>query len=130
MQLWRDFWRNIRSGLRVALGLAGLAARIFASACGNCSWCSVFNVAIGACVDYVRAGPDPVLSTYAIVYEGFMGAVLLLMGALLSAAFRQPHLRLAVPRHRARQRAGAERVVAHPHVARRAGCPASVIRSS
>jgi hypothetical protein len=48
-------------------------------------------------IDFMRAGPDPVLSTYAIVYEGFMGAVLLLIGALLSAVCRQPHLKLAIP---------------------------------
>ncbi len=96
MQLWRDFWQNVRSGLRVAFGLpvSLLAFRIsvrqlFVVFC--------FNVAIGFVLDYLRAGPDPVLSSYAVVYEGFMGAVLLLMGALLSAAYGQPHLRLAVP---------------------------------
>jgi len=55
------------------------------------------GVLIGVTNDYVRAGADPTLSMHAIVYEGFEAAALLLMGALLSAAFRQPHLRLAVP---------------------------------
>ena len=96
MQLWRDLWRNIRSGLRVALGLA-VSLFDFRISVRQLLLVLVFNVAIGAYVDYVRAGPDPVLSISAVVYEGFMAAVLLLMGALLSAAFRQPHLRLAVP---------------------------------
>ena len=96
VQLWRDFWRNIRSGLRLALGLA-VSLFDFRVSVRQLLLVLVFNVAIGAYVDYVRAGPDPVLSTYALVYEGFMAAVLLLMGALLSAAFRQPHLRIAVP---------------------------------
>ena len=96
MQLWLDFWRNIRSGLRLALGLP-VSLLDFRVSVRQLFLVLLFNVAIGALVDYVRAGPDPVLSTYAIVYEGFMAAVLLLMGAVLSAAFRQPHLRLAVP---------------------------------
>jgi len=96
MRLWLDFWRNIGSGLRVALGLPTslLAFRISVR---QLFLVFVFNVAIGAAIDYVRAGPESVLATYAVVYEGFMGAVLLLMGALLSAACRQPHLKLAVP---------------------------------
>ena len=96
MQLWFDFWRNIRGGLRVALGLP-ISLLAFRISVRQLVLVFCFNVAIGAFVDYVRAGSDPVLQTYAIVYEGFMGAVLLLMGALLSAAYRQPHLKLAVP---------------------------------
>jgi hypothetical protein len=96
MQLWLDFWRNIRSGLRVALGLP-VSLPAFSISVRQLFLVFCFNVAIGALVDYLRAGPDPVLSTYAIVYEGFMIAVLLLMGALLSAACGQPHLKLAVP---------------------------------
>ncbi len=96
MQLWRDFWQNIGSGLRVALGLP-VSLLAFRISVRQLLLVFCFNVAIGFLLDYLRAGPDPVLSTYAVVYEGFMGAVLLLMGALLSAAYGQPHLRLAVP---------------------------------
>jgi hypothetical protein len=96
VQLWLDFWRNIGSGLRVALGLP-VSLLSFRPSVRQLLLVFCFNVAVGAGVEYVRAGPDPVLSTYAIVFEGFMGAVLLLMGALLSAAYRQPHLKLAVP---------------------------------
>ena len=96
MQLWLDFWRNIRSGLRVAFGLP-VSLSAFRISVRQLFLVFCFNVAVGALVDYVRAGPDPVLSTYAIIYEGFMVAVLLLMGALLSAACEQPHLKLALP---------------------------------
>lgn len=50
-----------------------------------------------AVVDLAQAGPRPVFSMYAIVHEGFDLAVLLLIGAVLSAAFRQRHLKLALP---------------------------------
>ncbi len=96
MQVWLDFWRNIRSGLRLALGLP-VSLLEFRVSVRQFLVVFLFNIAIGVLVDYVRAGPDPVLSTHAIVFEGFMGAVLLLIGALLSAAFRQPHLKLSVP---------------------------------
>jgi Peptidase C13 family len=96
MRLWLDFWRNIGSGLRVALGLP-ISLLAFRISVRQLLLVFVFNVAIGAAIDYARAGPDPVLATYAVVYEGFMGAVLLLMAALLSAAYRQPHLKLALP---------------------------------
>jgi hypothetical protein len=45
----------------------------------------------------VRAGPGSVLALHAIAYEGFDTALLLLMAAVLGAAFRQPHLKLALP---------------------------------
>ena len=96
MRLWLDFWRNIGSGLRVALGLP-TSLLSFRISVRQLFLVFCFNVAIGMAIDYIRAGPDPVLSTYAIVYEGFMAAVLLLMAALLSAAYRQPHLKLAIP---------------------------------
>ena len=55
------------------------------------------GVLIGATNDYVRAGAHPMLSLHAIVYEGFDAALLLLVSAILSAAYRQPHLKLALP---------------------------------
>ncbi|HEV2685012.1 MAG TPA: hypothetical protein VGW79_00090, partial [Actinomycetota bacterium] len=57
----------------------------------------VLSMLIGAINDYVRAGPGATLSMHALVYEGFENAVLLLTGALLAAAYRQSHLRLAIP---------------------------------
>jgi hypothetical protein len=96
MTLWLDLWRNLRAGLRLALGLPA-ALLEFRIGVWQLVLVFAFNVALGALVDYVRAGPAPVLSMYAVVYEGFMAAVLLLIAALLGAMFRQPHLRLALP---------------------------------
>ena len=83
-ELWFDFWRNLAQ--RPARWRSGCRCRCLpsASACGSCCSSSCFNVADRRGDRLCACRPDPVLSTYAIVFEGFMGAVLLLMGALLA----------------------------------------------
>src|SRR5436309_2337276 len=91
-----DLSRNLKSGLRLAFGLP-VSLLAFRVSVRQLLLLLCIGVLIGVTNDYVRAGADPTLSMHAIVYEGFEAAALLLMGALLSAAFRQPHLKLAVP---------------------------------
>jgi hypothetical protein len=91
-----DLWRNLKSGLRLAFALP-LSLLAFRVSVRQLIVLGVLNVLISAMVDYVRAGTDPVLSMHAIVYEGFNITALLLISAVLGAAFRQPHLRLALP---------------------------------
>jgi hypothetical protein len=91
-----DLSRNLQSGLRLAFGLP-VSLLAFRVNVRQLLLLLCIDALIGVTNDYVRAGADPTLSMHAIVYEGFEAAALLLMGALLSAAFRQPHLRLAVP---------------------------------
>src|SRR6266536_16736 len=91
-----DLSRNLQSGLRLAFGLP-VSLLAFRVNVRQLLLLLCIDVLIGVTNDYVRAGADPTLSMHAIVYEGFEAAALLVMGALLSAAFRQPHLRLAVP---------------------------------
>jgi hypothetical protein len=95
-QVVADFGRNLLSGLRLAFGLP-VSLLGFRISVRQLLPLLVLSVLIGALNDFVRAGPDAHLSPHAIVYEGFEAAVLLLIGAILSAAYRQPHLRLAVP---------------------------------
>jgi hypothetical protein len=95
-QAWIDLGRNLSSGLRLAFGLPVLFLAFRVSVRQLLLLLGI-SVLIGATNDYVRAGPEPVLSLHAIVYEGFDAAVLLLIGAALSAAFKQPHLKLALP---------------------------------
>jgi len=91
-----DLSRNLQSGLRLAFGLP-VSLLAFRVNVRQLLLLLCIDVLIGVTNDYVRAGAHPTLSMHAIVYEGFEAAALLVMGALLSAAFRQPHLRLAVP---------------------------------
>ena len=95
-QFLLDFSLNFRSGLRLAFGLPTslLAFRVTVSQFVLFLGIDILGDVL---IDYLRAGDGAVLSAHTIVYEGFLAAVLLLTGAVLSAAFRQPHLRLAVP---------------------------------
>jgi hypothetical protein len=91
-----DLGRNLVSGLRLAFALpVGLldfriSIRQFVLLVAIDILCSIGT-------DYLHAGPEPVFSLQAVVYEGFIIAVLLLIAVLLAAAFRQRHLRLALP---------------------------------
>ena len=96
MQILLDFWRNFVSGLRLAFGLP-VALLGFRVTVRQLLLFFGLDVLGDVCVDYLRAGHHPFFSAHAIVYEGFMGAILLLTGAVLSAAYRQPHLKLAIP---------------------------------
>jgi hypothetical protein len=91
-----DLARNLKSGLRLSFGLPVSMLR-FRISVRQLLLLVVIGVAIGAANDYLRAGPHPVLSLQAIVYEGFDAALLLLIAAVLSGAFGQPHLKLALP---------------------------------
>ena len=91
-----DLWRNLRSGLRLAFVMP-VSLLDFRVSVRQLIGLAVLGILIGAMVDYVRAGAEPVLSLHAIVYEGFSTTLLLLISAVLSAAFRQPHLKLALP---------------------------------
>jgi hypothetical protein len=95
-QGWIDLWRNLKSGLRLAFGLP-VSLLAFRVSVRQLLLLLCLGVLIGATNDYVRAGAQPTLSMHAIVYEGFEAAALLLMSAILSAAFKQAHLRLALP---------------------------------
>jgi hypothetical protein len=95
-QAWSDFWRNLRGGLRLAFGLP-VSLLDFRVSVRQLLLLLAMGVLIGATNDYVRAGPHPILSLQAIVYEGFDAALLLLIATILSAACRQPHLKLALP---------------------------------
>ena len=95
-QVWTDLRRNLASGLRLAFGLP-VSLLAFRVSIRQLLLLLLIGVAIGAANDYVRAGAHPVLSLHALVYEGFDAALLLLIAAMLSAAFGQAHLRLALP---------------------------------
>lgn len=95
-QTGTDLWRNLGSGLRLALVMP-VSLLAFRVSVRQLIVLGVLGILIDAMVDYVRAGADPVLSLHAIVFEGFILSVLLLTGAVLGAAFRQPHLKLALP---------------------------------
>jgi hypothetical protein len=95
-QAWIDLWRNLGSGLRLAFGLP-VSFLAFRVSVRQLLLFLCIGVLIGATNDYVRAGEHPMLSLHAIVYEGFDAALLLLVGVILSAAYRQPHLKLALP---------------------------------
>ena len=91
-----DLWRNLVAGFRLAFGLP-VSLLSFRVSVRQLLLLLALSVLIGATNDYVRAGVHPLLSVNAIVFEGFDAAVLLLIGVVLAAAFRQPHLRLALP---------------------------------
>jgi Peptidase C13 family len=91
-----DLGRNLKSGLRLAFALP-VSLLAFRASVRQLIVLGALSILIGAMVDYVHAGPHPLLSPHAIVYEGFSAVVLLLIAAVLSAAFRQPHLKLALP---------------------------------
>ncbi|HEX5864347.1 MAG TPA: C13 family peptidase [Casimicrobiaceae bacterium] len=91
-----DLGRNLKSGLRLAFGLP-ISLLQFRVSVRQLLLLLFIGVLIGAANDYLRAGEHPILSMRAIVYEGFEAAALLLSSAVLSAAFRQPHLKLALP---------------------------------
>ena len=85
-QVLTDFGRNLMAGLRLAFGLP-VSLLSFRVSVRQFVLLSVLSIAFGIVNDYLRAGPGAILSPRAIVYEGFEVAVLLLMGALLSAAY-------------------------------------------
>jgi peptidase C13-like protein len=91
-----DLARNLKSGLRLAFGLP-VSMLAFRISVRQLLLLVLLGVVIGAANDYLRAGPHPIFSLHAIVYEGFDAALLLLIAAILSAAFGQPHLKLALP---------------------------------
>ncbi len=91
-----DFGRNLLAGLRLAFGLP-VSLLSFRVSVRQFLLIVAVGILIGAINDFLRAGPGAVLSPHAIVYEGFDAALFLLIGAILSAAYRQPHLRLALP---------------------------------
>ena len=91
-----DLGRNLVAGFRLAFGLP-VSLLSFRVSVRQLLLLLALSVLIGATNDYVRAGAQPLLSVHAIVFEGFDAAVLLLIGAVLAAAYRQPHLRLALP---------------------------------
>jgi hypothetical protein len=91
-----DLRRNLVAGFRLAFGLP-VSLLSFRVSVRQLFVLLAVSVLIGAANDFVRAGPQPLLSVHAIVFEGFDAAVLLLIGAVLAAAYAQPHLRLALP---------------------------------
>jgi hypothetical protein len=91
-----DLWQNVKSGLRLAL-MMPVSQFAFRISVRQLLALFVLGILASAGVDYVRAGAHPLLSTQAIVYEGFSIAVLLLCGAVLGAMFGQPQLKLALP---------------------------------
>lgn len=91
-----DFGRNLLAGLRLAFGLP-VSLLSFRVSVRQFMLIVAVGILIGAINDFLRAGPGAALSPHAIVYEGFDAALFLLIGAILSAAYRQPHLRLALP---------------------------------
>ena len=95
-QAFGDFGRNLAAGLRLAFGLP-VSLLAFRVSVRQFLLIVALGILIGALNDYLRAGPGAVLSPHAIVYEGFDAALFLLLGAILSAAYRQGHLRLALP---------------------------------
>ena len=95
-QVLVDLGRNLVAGFRLAFGLP-VSLLSFRVSVRQLLLLLALGILIGATNDYVRAGPQPLLSVHAIVFEGFDVAVLLLIAAALAAAYRQPHLRLALP---------------------------------
>jgi hypothetical protein len=96
MQAARDFTINLRSGLRLALGRP-VSLLDFRASVLQLVLLYGFGVALDIGVDYVQTGWGATFSPHGFVTEGFGAAVLLLTAAILANAFRQPHLRLALP---------------------------------
>ena len=92
-QVLVDLGRNLVAGFRLAFGLP-VSLLSFRVSVRQLLLLLALGILIGATNDYVRAGPQPLLSVHAIVFEGFDVAVLLLIAAALAAAYRQPHLRM------------------------------------
>lgn len=95
-QVWADLWQNLKSGLRLAFALP-VSLLAFRVSVRQLIVLGILSILLDVFLDRVHAGADAVLSLRAIVYEGFSYAVLLLIGAILSAAYRQAHLKLALP---------------------------------
>ncbi len=95
-QVLVDLWRNLVAGFRLAFGLP-VSLLSFRVSVRQFILLVALGMLIGAINDYVRAGPQPILSMHAIVFEGFDAALLLLIGSALAWGYRQPHLRLALP---------------------------------
>jgi hypothetical protein len=95
-QVWADLWQNLKSGVRLAFALP-VSLLAFRVSVRQLIMLGILSILMDVFLDRVRAGAYAVLSLQAIVYEGFSYAVLLLVGAILSAAFRQTHLKLALP---------------------------------
>jgi hypothetical protein len=91
-----DLGRNLVSGLRLAFGIP-VSLLAFRVSVRQLIALAVLGVLFDVVLDLVSAGSDSVLSLHAIVFEGFDIALLLLIAAVLSATFRQPHLKLALP---------------------------------
>jgi hypothetical protein len=96
MQLLLDFWRNLRSGLRIAFGLP-VSLLDFRVTVRQLVLFLAIDVLSDVLIDYLRVGTGAVFSAHALVYEGFITALLLFSSAVLSAVYRQPHLKLAIP---------------------------------
>lgn len=96
MQAARDFTTNLRSGLRLALGLP-VSLLDFRASVLQLVLLYGFGVALDIGVDYLQTEWGAAFSPHGFVTEGFGAAVLLLTAAILAAAFRQPHLKLALP---------------------------------
>ena len=109
--LWRDFLRNLRSGLRVAFGLARLAAVDFRVNV-RAAWCWFSSsMSLSACLRRLRCALVPsrraVASRPRVRRLHDVGAVA--DGRVAGAAFRQPHLRARDAASSCSPRAGAER---------------------
>jgi hypothetical protein len=97
MSLWlRDLGRNLWSGLLLVFGqpVSKLRFRIGVS---QLLVLFVVSAWLDLAVDTLRREPGATFVLSGLVSEGFYGAVLMLIAALLALIFRQPSFALALP---------------------------------
>ncbi|MGH8712670.1 MAG: C13 family peptidase [Casimicrobiaceae bacterium] len=92
----RDLVRNIACGTRLVFG-APVTRLDFRIGVPQLLALFAFLAAVGLAVGWVQREPGAVFTLHGFVGEAFFGAVLMLIAALLSRAFRQPGYALALP---------------------------------
>jgi len=92
----RDLGRNVAFGARVPFGLP-VKLLDFRIGVTQLLALFVFSALVDLAVDWLQREPDALFTMQGLVGEMFFGAVLMLLAALLSRAFRQPAYALALP---------------------------------
>lgn len=97
MSLWlRDLGRNLWSGALLVFGQSVSKLR-FRIGVSQLLVLFVLSAWLDLAVDTLRREPGSTFALAGLVNEGFYGAVLMLVAALLALIFRQPSFVLALP---------------------------------
>jgi len=97
MSLWlRDLGRNLWSGALLVFG-QGISKLRFRIGVSQLLVLFVLSAWLDLAVDTLRREPGSTFVLSGLISEGFYGAVLMLVAALLALIFRQPSFALALP---------------------------------